>query len=60
MIIRKYLSPAAAIRRVELEEWIATTPEVSGAIGSSTVNWTSETTYGVTPASEGGDVYFSW
>jgi hypothetical protein len=55
-----YASPAATTRCVELEDWIATTPEVSAAIGSNSVSWGTETRLGDTPATEGGDVYFAF
>jgi hypothetical protein len=56
-----YASPTVSIRRVELEGWIATTPEVSNTISDNLVGWgTEDIRLGDTSATEGGDVYFFW
>ncbi|MDR1527742.1 MAG: hypothetical protein LBS46_08780 [Dysgonamonadaceae bacterium] len=56
-----YLPPVTTCCRIGLEGWIATTPNLSAAIDSNTVDWGTETTYGTAPDNaEGGDVYFSW
>jgi hypothetical protein len=56
-----YVRPTVSVHRVELEEWIATSPEVENAISTNSIDWGKEDIrLGGAPATEGGDIYFPW
>jgi hypothetical protein len=57
-----YASPAVFTRYLELENWVAGSPKMSGAIKNNSLNaWGVEDTLGdALNNDEGGDARFTW